>query len=55
MPRWRDEFNRRQVDSSDTKPDTIRKRFDRAAESLKSRKMAGFYDDKAWVNWDRRT
>ena len=55
VPRWRDEFNRRQVDSSDTKPDTIRKRFDRAAESLKNRKMAGFYDDKAWVNWDRRT
>lgn len=53
--RWREEFRRRQVDGLDTKPDTMLKRFKRAAECLKSRGKVGIYDGQAWVNWDNRT
>jgi hypothetical protein len=52
---WREEFNRRQVDGPDTKPDTLLKRFNRAAESLKRRGKVGFYDAEAWLVWDSRT
>ena len=52
---WREEFNRRQVDGPDMKPDTLLKRFNRAAEGLKSRGKVGFYDNQAWVIWDNRT
>ena len=55
VPVWRQEFQRRQVDAADTQPDTILKRFKRAADSLQSRGIVGFYDDKAWVEWDNRT
>ncbi len=52
---WRDEFRRRQVDGPDIKPDSLLKRFKRAADALESRGKVGVYDDKAWIIWNDRT
>ena len=45
------EFYARQIDGRDTKRDTLKKRFQRAAEELQRRGLAGFRDGNAWINW----
>ncbi len=47
---WRDEFTARQIDGRDTKRDTLKKRFQRAAKTLQSLGRVGFRDGKAWIN-----
>ena len=48
---WREEFYARQIDVGDVKRDTLKKRFQRAAEKLQSLGRIGFRDGKAWINW----
>lgn len=55
LPVWRAEFYARQVDQGDTKGDTLKKRFKRAAETLQSVGKAGFRDGAAWLCIDKGT
>ncbi len=47
---WREEFYARQIDGRDMKRDTLKKRFQRAAETLQAVGKAGFRDGEAWIN-----
>ena len=47
---WREEFYARQIDGRDMKRDTLKKRFQRAAETLQASGKAGFRDGEAWIN-----
>ena len=59
VEQWRKEFNSRCVDGvdskPDTKPDTLLKRFNRAARKLQSLGVVGFRDGQAWIKWGDRT
>ncbi len=55
VDKWREEFRKRCLDAADIKPDTLNKRFKRAADSLEMRGFVGFRDGEAWVIWDKRT
>jgi hypothetical protein len=55
VEQWRAEFNSRCIDGPDIKPDTLSKRFSRAAEKLQSLGFVGFRDGQAWIIWGDRT
>ena len=49
---WRGEYERMRSDGSDTTPDSMRRAFDRARNSLKKAGVVSFYNNLAWVIWD---